>query len=235
MKLSGRRKDIYDILCEKKRVSVAHLAKGLFVSEMTVRRDLAEMEKQGFLKRYRGGAILHDEMNLLPLSQRMFLEEEEKRELAQKAQKYLCDGISVYIDSSSTCQFIIPHIKKFSHVKIITNSVKAVLIASKLHLPCFLIGGEYYEQDMCLVGSVSEEIAARINVDVAFFTAQGFSEEGVISDSDIEQTSVRRIVMRNAKKRIFLFEKTKLGKKYLHTLCSAADADEVILCDGGGQ
>ena len=57
MKLEGRKKDIFDILCEKKRISVSELSRMLYVCEMTVRRDLSEMEKQGLIKRYRGGAI----------------------------------------------------------------------------------------------------------------------------------------------------------------------------------
>lgn len=234
MKLEGRKRDIFDMLCEKKRMSVSELSKTLYVCEMTIRRDLAEMEKQGILKRYRGGAVLTDDKEL-PVSQRMYLGEEEKRALGKRAAKYLSDNINVYIDGSSTCQFIIPHIKKFSNVKIITNSVKTLLIAAKLHIPCFLIGGEYYEQDMCLVGSVSERYAEKINVDAAFFTTKGLSEDGIISDSDLEQTMVRYIIMKNSKKNIFLFEKAKLGKKYLHTLCHRDFADDVIITDSKNQ
>ena len=55
MTLEGRKKDILDLLYERGKVSVSELAGALFVSEMTVRRDLAEMEKGGFLRRFRGG------------------------------------------------------------------------------------------------------------------------------------------------------------------------------------
>lgn len=105
------RADIFDILCEKKRVSVSELSKLLYVCEMTVRRDLSEMEKQGLIKRYRGGAI-YIEGTELPISRRMYLSEDEKRILAKKAEIYLADNTIVYIDGSSTCHYIIPHIKK---------------------------------------------------------------------------------------------------------------------------
>ena len=105
------RADIFDILCEKKRVSVSELSKLLYVCEMTVRRDLSEMEKQGLIKRYRGGAI-YSEGTELPISIRMYLSEDEKRILAKKAEIYLADNTIVYIDGSSTCHYIIPHIKK---------------------------------------------------------------------------------------------------------------------------
>lgn len=230
MKLEGRKRDIFDLLCEKKRISVSELSKLLYVCEMTIRRDLAEMEKQGLIKRYRGGAI-YIEGDDLPISRRLYLSEDEKIDLAKKAEKYLLDNITVYIDSSSTCHYIIPHIKKFNYIKIVTNSVNALLSAAKLHIPCFLIGGEYYEKDMCFVGSVSERYAENINVDVAFFTARGLSDDGVISDPDLSQTMVRNSIMKNAKKNIFLFEKEKLGKKYLHTLCHINAVDGIIFSD----
>lgn len=231
MTLTGRKKEIFDILCVKQRMSVSELSKMLFVSEMTIRRDLAEMEKQGFLRRYRGGAIINQEINEMPVYQRMFCKEEEKKQLSKKVEKYLSNNMNVYIDSSSTCQFIIPHIKKYDNIKIITNSVQTLLNAAKLHIPCFVIGGEYFEQDMCFVGSVAEKSAEKINADIAFFSTRGLSDDGVISDSDIKQTMVRYIIMQNAKKNIFLFENTKLGKKFLHTLCYKDNADDIIVID----
>ena len=231
MKLEGRKKDIFDILCEKKRISVSELSRMLYVCEMTVRRDLSEMEKQGLIKRYRGGAI-YSEGTELPISIRMYLSEDEKRVLAKKAEIYLSDNTTVYIDSSSTCQYIIPHLKKYSNIKIVTNSINALLSAAKLHIPCFLNGGEYYEQDMCFIGSVSERYAENINVDTAFFTTGGLSTDGIISDPDLAQTMVKYSIMKNAKKNIFLFEKEKIGKKYLHTLCRADSVDGIILADG---
>ena len=230
MKLEGRKKDIFDILCEKKRISVSELSKMLYVCEMTIRRDLSEMEKEGLIKRYRGGAI-YIEGTELPITRRMYLSEDEKRILAKKAEIYLADNTTVFIDSSSTCHYIIPHIKKFNNIKIVTNSINALLSAAKLHIPCFLIGGEYYEQDMCFVGSVSEQYAKNINVDMAFFTTKGLSKDGIISDTDLGQTMVRYSIMKNANKSIFLFEKEKIGKKYLHTLCRADTVDSIILSD----
>lgn len=227
MKLDGRRKDIFDILYESGRASVKELSDKLYVCEMTIRRDLREMEKEGIIKRYRGGAVLLSD-SILPISQRMFLEESEKKALAAKAAKYLKNDINVYIDSSSTCQYIITHIKEYENIKIVTNSVKAVLMASKWHIPCFLLGGEYYEHSMCLVDSYCVAMAEKINVDIAFFTTLGISDDGIISDCDTAETAVRLAIMKNSQKNIFLFEKSKIGKKFLFTLCNSDFADDII-------
>lgn len=226
---ADRKKDIIDILYAKGRVSVSELSKTLFVSEMTIRRDLREMEQKGVLKRYRGGAVLMTVDHGLPISQRFFVDENEKKTLSRRAEAYLADDLTIFIDSSSTCQYIIPHISKFKNVTLVTNSVNALLIASKLEIPCFLIGGKYYGQDMCFTGVVAEQYAEQFNVDVAFFSSLGLSQDGIISDLDIEQTTMRKVMMRRSKKNIFLFERNKLDKKFLYTVCNREDVDAVLI------
>lgn len=222
----NRKDQIFEILKQKGKVTVAELASTLYVSEMTIRRDLTDMEKYGFLKRYRGGAVLP--VDQLPISHRMFLEEDEKRRLAQQTEAYLHNYMTVYIDSSSTCNYIIPHLKKYNGIHIFTNSIKALQTASDFHIPCTLLGGEYMEKDMCLVGPIANMQAQNINVDIAFFTSQGLSDDGVISDTDLEQTTVRYFIMQNAKQNVFLFEKTKLHQKYLHTLAKKENVTAII-------
>ena len=229
MGLQDRKKDILDILYANGRISVSELAKMLFVSEMTIRRDLAEMETDGLVRRYRGGCVLAAVSREMPISQRFFVDEGEKIALSKKASKHLGDDMTVFIDSSSTCHYIILCIKKFKNVTVVTNSVNALLIASKSQIPCILLGGRYYSPDMCFVGSMAERYADEINVDVAFFSCLGISEEGAISDPNIEQSMIKKIIMSHSKKNIFLFENDRLNKTYLYTLCHKSDADEILL------
>ncbi len=229
--MNERQKEILEILYQKGRVSVAELSQALYVTEMTVRRDLTEMEKGGFLLRYHGGAVLKINAGEMPISERLLLDRKEKEELAEKCIRYLSDGITVFIDSSSTCQYILPHLLRYKSITVVTNSISALLTLGKLHIFCILIGGEYYEQDMCTVGPLAEQYVSELNVDVAFFTTAAISHDGVISDFDLKQTMIRKYVMKNANKNIFLFEREKFGKKLLHTLCTVKDATAVLTAD----
>ncbi len=224
-----RKQEILELLYKKGKISVNELSKTLYVSEMTVRRDLAEMEKGGYLKRYRGGAVLKTDAREMPITERLFVDVSEKKKLCEMCMPYLHDNMTVYLDSSSTCLYIIPHLYKHKNILVITNSVKALLNASDLHIPCILIGGEYYEQDMCLVGPIAERYAAELNIDIAFMTTAAYSDDGIISDFDIRQTAMRKIIMKNSKQNVFLFEKTKLNKKLTYTLCHKDDVDAVII------
>ena len=231
MELNSRQQAILDILYETGKISVAKLAKKLYVAEMTIRRDLTAMEKGGFLKRYHGGAVLMANQREMPLSHRIMFDEKEKKALSKKCLEFLKDNMSIFIDSSSTCQYIIPHIATFKNMKIITNSVKALLTASSLHIPCVLIGGDYYEPDMCLIGSIAEQYVGELNVDLSFFTTAAYSEDGVISDFDEKQLYIRKIMLKNSKQSIFLCEKNKIGKKMLHTLCRSEDVTAILTVD----
>ena len=227
--MNERQKEILSILYNNNRATVSELSRTLFVSEMTIRRDLTEMEKGGFLRRYRGGATIKVNLGEMPISERLLFDKNEKEVLAEKCNEYLNDYMTVFIDSSSTCQYIIPHLSKYKSITVITNSISALMTLGKLHIFSILVGGEYYEQDMCTVGSLAEKYVSEFNVDVAFFTTSAISHDGVISDLDLRQTMIRKIVMKNSKKNIFLFEKEKLGKKHLYTLCSKEDATAVFI------
>ena len=55
----------------------------------------------------------------------------------------------------------------------------------------------------------------------------GLSEDGIISDSDIEQSVIRKIIMKHSGRNIFIFEKSKLNKKFFYTVCSKDEVDVI--------
>lgn len=228
MVLNDRQKDILDYLKENDRASVRKLAETFFVSEMTIRRDLKEMELDGYVKRYNGGAVYCENESFLPIETRRLLHAKEKSLIARRAEKHLRDDITVYIDSSSTCLYVIPLLIGFRNVQVVTNSVQAVMLCARYHVPCALAGGRYYENDMCTVGSTTESYLRGINVDVCFFSSLGLSDDGLITDNSAEQTAVRKAVMENAASVVVLIAGNKLHHKHLYTLCRADEITEVI-------
>lgn len=226
--MNDRQREMVDYVKENKRVSVKKLSEKFFVSEMTVRRDLKELEKQKLLERYNGGAT-YCENDIPPFEVRKLQNIKEKSVLSKRTRKYLHDSLTIFIDSSSTCMYIIPLLAEYRDIKIVTNSVQSTLVAAKYHIPCILAGGAYNEYDMCTIGSETENYLRNINVDIAFFSVLGISDDGIISDNDEYQTAVRKAVMKNSDKIIFMFDSKKLHKKYLYTLCKAEEADDIIM------
>lgn len=227
--LSKRQEDMLKILRKEKRASVERLAKLCFVSEMTVRRDLNELKANGYIERYHGGAVYLGSDAYPPISSRDVLHRDEKQLLAKSIQKYLKDFMTVYIDSSSTCSYVIPLLAEYKGITVVTNSVYALLKAAQLHLPCIVTGGEYEDYDMCLVGHHAEELVSHINIDIGFFSSKGISADGVISDDNERQTAIRKAVLKNTAVKIFLFSSEKMNQKYLYTVCKRNQADQVAV------
>lgn len=101
-----RHKEILHILDENGSVSVRALTRMLYVSEATVRRDLAELEKIGALKRTFGGAKpILDTNKQIPLFIRESMDSKAKSEICRKAAELICDGSTIFVDGSSTAQY----------------------------------------------------------------------------------------------------------------------------------
>jgi DeoR/GlpR family transcriptional regulator of sugar metabolism len=69
-----------------------------------------------------------------------------------------------------------------------------------------------------------------ISADLFFFSSQGITEEGEITDVSEEETSLRRVMLSRAKRSIFLCDSSKIGIRRVFTLCTRHDVDRII-CD----
>ena len=229
MKLSKRQQKILDILTEKQRASVNYLAQTLYFSQMTIRRDLAEMEQGGLLVRYHGGAMLQKDYLDYPIEMRMHINEKEKHRLAALAEKHIKNGQVIFLPGSSTCAFLLPFLKKYEELHVMTNSLRFMLYLSKANIRCTLSGGEYNEAQGILTGKSSERFFRSINTDIAVISCDGISEDGVISVSDENAAELVRIGLENAANKVILAHSAKVGMKYTYTVGKAEDMDDIIV------
>lgn len=212
-----------------KKVKVSRLARELFVSEMTIRRDLRQMEADGLLKRYHGGAIENDHDLLYPIKMRVWMNSNEKKELALKAKKHLKDYQTIFFNSSSTCAYLVPYLSEFEGIRVITNSIFIMQQVSNLHIPCTLTGGEYNRVENSLSGRATEDFLREVNVDIAILSCEGLSDDGYVTDSNAELAAVAKVALKNSKKKILLMDNSKLNSKYTYNICHVDILDELII------
>lgn len=229
MALNERQQKILEWTEQKHRVTVTQLSRRLYVSEMTIRRDLAKMEHEGLLKRFHGGAIANSDYIEYPIEQRMHINEKEKRDLARRATAYLENGQKIFLPGCSTCAFLLPLLKSFEGLTVITNSVQFLVTLSKMRIRCILSGGEYFETDKLLIGRSAENFLRSFNTDISFLSCDGISEDGNVSIEDENTAEIVRIAFQNSKKRIILADRSKLGSRYTYNVCRSEDADDIII------
>ena len=221
-----RQEQIMELLGNTSALRIGQIAAALYISEATVRRDVAAMEHKGLLRRVYGGVTLKKED--MPMDLRRQEHAAAKEEIALQASKLIADGQTVFLDSSSTAQHLLPHLSRFHDLTVITNSHRAVevLATSKLRLIC--TGGDLITRNMAFVGRTAEETLEKLCPEIAFFSSQGVGEDGEITDASEGETALRRVVMRRALRSVFLCDSSKVGKKYLHRLGTLAEMDHVI-------
>lgn len=216
-------------LRENQTATVKVLAKRLYASEATVRRDLNQLERRGFIKRLHGGAALLDNATReLPLYVRQQQNPEAKRTIAAQAAQHLRDGQVIFLDASSTVMQLAKHFEDFENLTIITNGMKTAQELSALRHKTYCTGGLMLHQSSAYVGDYTVDFIRHFNADLFFFSSRGLSEDGRITDASAEETHVRRVMFEQSRKKIFLCDRSKLGQTYCYNLCTIDQVDAFI-------
>lgn len=221
-----RQDQIMELLAKTPALRIGQIATALYISEATVRRDLAAMEQKGLVQRVYGGVTLKKED--MPLDFRHRDNAAAKEEIAAKAAALIREGQTVFLDSSSTAQHLLPHLAHFHDLTVITNSHRAMeqLATTKLRLIC--TGGDLVKRNMAYVGRTAEEALERLCPEIAFFSSQGVGTDGEVTDASEGETSLRRVVLRRALHTVFLCDSSKVGKKFLYRLGRLCEMGEIV-------
>ncbi len=232
MSANLRQQQILSYLQEHGAVSVRALTSLLFVSEATVRRDLAELEKSGALKRSFGGALpIEGSKRQVPLFIRESIDSAEKNEICRRAATLVKDGDAIFADGSSIVQHLAKHLAALKDIVVITYSLKTAELMCEHHIKTYCTGGLLLENSLVCTGPDSIALLERFNPDVCFLSCKGMSLDGKFSDTSEEETAIRRTALKNARTRVMLMTKNKLNTTYFHTVCHANEVDH-ILTDG---
>ena len=226
---SERQLQILSYLQQHESIRVQDIVKNFYVSDATARRDLTALEKSGAIKRVFGGAMLVQRSDKqIPLFVREKEDENEKSRLCAKAATFIRDGDILFIDGSSTAQFLLPYLSAFKDLVVITNGLKIAEKLGEMHIKVYCTGGLLIENSSTLTGADAEKFVDGFNADLCFLSCKGLSNEGKLTDTSYMETQLRKHFLENARKRVVLMTANKLGKKYLHTLCESKDVDFII-------
>ena len=226
-----RERNILESLLKHKSVTVKSLAKELYASESSIRRDLNRLEGQGLLRRIHGGAVLEEQSSSLmkiPFTIRELENCDAKVIIGQKAAELVKDGDTIMLDASSSAYALIPFLAKKTNLTVITSGIKAAMLLAEYGINTYSTGGHVIGSCLSLVESDAARMLSCYNADLAFFSCRGVSKEGMLSDFSIEENIVRQAMINQAKKTVLLCASEKFGKTYMHNLCSLRDIDCVI-------
>jgi DeoR/GlpR family transcriptional regulator of sugar metabolism len=202
--MNSRQRHLLTILSDGRQASVNKLSERLSVSPATVRQDLSGLEKQGFLRRIHGGAVI-DETD--DISHRMAINYEKKLSIAREAKKLVQEGETIFIEAGSVNALLAKEVGSVPNLTVATcNSFIARQAADQTSSNVILLGGIYQRESQSLVGNLAKLCLANINFSKVFIGVDGFTiDNGFI-----------------------LTDSSKFGKIALAKYCDAQDIDYLI-------
>lgn len=217
MLVNERQDSIMEILKEKTRVNVKFLAKALFVSEATIRRDLTEMKNLGLIERSHGGASLPDNAEEVSIFVRMNENAKEKEIIASKALTQLPAFHSVFIDSSSTAMALAERMD-LSFKTVVTNNLQtAIQLSKKPNINLILLGGNVYYNTNSSTGSFTTKQLEEFSFDLAILSCFSISNDEIYERS-LEQKELKLTAIKRSKYKILLADHTKVSNNGIYLL-----------------
>lgn len=225
-----RRKRILERLSSDGAVMVSKLSTELGVTEETVRRDLEKLEAEELLRRTHGGALSMDEgSHELSFERRKGLNVESKQALAKKAAEYIASGDTIFLDASTTTFYISKEIKNMKNVTVITNSIRVINeLAGVDGIKVIAVGG-IVSNNQSLVGAMTENyITENYFADKMFFSSKGIGENAVVLESNEQECFIKQRMIKNARIRYYLCDKSKMGRVGYMKLTSFGEIDYLV-------
>lgn len=214
--LQKRREVILELLDTYEVLRIEELIKRFNVSEVTIYRDINKLENEGLVLKTAEGIVKYNRVRGEDyLNQRLKNNYDKKVSIAKEALKFIKNGDSLFIDSSSTCYLLAREIKysAIHNITIITNQTRIIIDFNYSNdYNVILTGGSIRSVSQSLVGPVAESFIKSIKLDKAFFSDKSLDEDGNIFGPDMDETILKQLVMQNTNDISYLMDSTKIGK-----------------------
>lgn len=222
---------IHELLKDRKRISLDELCEIFGVSKNTIRRDIAELEEGGIIRKVYGGIVLKeaDIMSLEPFSAREIRNINEKKIIAGLAAEFVNDGEVIYIDSGTTTMHMIPHLAEKNFLTIVTASIYVLELATRYSsLNVIATGGNLQPPIKALVGADVVNCIKNYNFSKIFLASTGISiEHGATNASPLECEVKRELVKKSCAKYL-LVDNSKFDVASLMTFSDLSNIDHIV-------
>jgi DeoR/GlpR family transcriptional regulator of sugar metabolism len=230
-----RHSTILSLLDDNGLITVGELVDRFEVSEMTVRRDLDALERQGLLRRIHGGAVSARGRSYEPaFLTRKSAYLEAKQRIGQAAASLVKDGDSLTLDVGTTTVEVARHLTERRNLTILTPSLHiAYLLSEQPGIRLILTGGILRAGELSLVGALAERTFGEFFVDRLFLGVGGVDLSAGLTEFNSEDAHIKQAMLASAKEVIVVCDSSKLGEIALnavaplskvHTLITDTDA-----------
>ncbi|EUY69987.1 lactose phosphotransferase system repressor [Staphylococcus aureus M0420] len=215
--------EIAKLVNKKGTIRTNEIVEGLNVSDMTVRRDLIELENKGILTKIHGGARSNSTFQYKEIShkEKHTRQIAEKRYIARKAASLIEDGDTLFFGPGTTVELLAEEVNHHT-LTIITNCLpvyKILLEKQTAHFRVYLIGGEMRHITEAFVGEMANAMLEKLRFSKMFFSSNAVNK-GAVMTSTLDEAYTQQLALSNSIEKYMSTIIQKLAKKILHHFVS---------------
>lgn len=211
-------------------VTTTKLMETLNVSDMTIRRDLDELNQSGKLIRIHGGAQSIKGSTLYELShiEKREIHIDAKQEVAKLGAQFVKEEDTIFIGSGTTLELLAQYIQVNS-LRVVTNSLPVFesIQTRDNNWELVLVGGNYRSRSGAFIGNLANAMLETLKYDKTFIGVNGIHNETIMNAS-AEEGKTQGIALNNAQQKFILADASKLNRDDFYHFYSLYDVDVLI-------
>jgi DeoR/GlpR family transcriptional regulator of sugar metabolism len=229
----ARHAKILEMLRASGAVSVTQAAADLGVSDMTLRRDLIELEGEGVLTRVHGGAVAAATLRTPAgpeepsFDSRMLQEHEAKLRIANEAASLVAGCRALAIDVGTTTFMMAQAMRPSANMKVFTSSVRVAVALASARCEVYLAGGRVRGGELAVGGPAALTQFGSLWFDAAVIGASGLTVDGLF-DYSIEDTELKRIYIERSALKIAVCDSSKAQRQSLVKICGLDEISTLV-------
>ncbi len=227
-----RQRRIRKLVEQQGRVTVPELSSEFEVSEATIRRDLEELDGEGWIQRTHGGAVrVERAAKEPPMLQRISEGHAEKQRIGKVAAGMVADGETIFLGSGTTVLEIARNLPWEIHLTVITNSLPVINeLAERPNIEMVVIGGMLRQSEFSMVGHIAEQAVREFRADRVFMGMRAVDARHGFTNDYIPETMTDRAILSIAPQVVVVADHRKFGR-VSSVLVGPVTAAHVIITD----
>ncbi|RFA17918.1 DeoR/GlpR family DNA-binding transcription regulator [Subtercola boreus] len=234
-----RRERMLAVIDDRGFARVAELGEIFGVSDVTVRADLDELDRQKAIRRVHGGAVIRSRqlLNEPTFEQSIGASAIEKAQIGVLAASLVKSGQSVLLDVGSTSLAVAVALvarPELTDVVVITNGLSIALALEPAIGPFTVIvtGGTLRPRQHSLVEPLATSMLRSLHADLAFIGCNGVDSTVGVTNVNLPEAQVKRLMLESATRSVVIADRSKLGQVHLGTVGTLAEFDALVTGPG---
>jgi DeoR/GlpR family transcriptional regulator of sugar metabolism len=207
-----RRHRILERVAADQTIHGGDLAAELGVSEMTIRRDIRRLERDGFLRQTYGGATAHVTRSFdVSFNARALQHSHEKRLIGLRAVEFIGDARVVYLGIGTTAEQVARYLPPNPELTVVTASLPIASLLGTRPIKVTILGGTVLRDELHCVGPAALRTLERFRFDLAIVGAAGLSRSWGITELTDDEAEIQRAAIERAVRVVVIADGSKLG------------------------